>query len=295
MLKFWLTFFVISLANSTVLYNDTINLDNEVQDYIVKVKTVLDVITQNERKEINPRPKSGYSYSLNPSQILSEKNINNTAEKNGNKTAEPGANVFAQVFQEPGVECKASIKVLDSFIPKLKECYSSTSLYFSTLEKVCSEECLDNTIKSSELISKFCLDPIKDDLKKNDTYYTTKFTSYKHWSNKEFAQLSCAIAEEDKERGIKNRCIEILEKGSNMINNLNATNPTNFLPQDEGKKKELKELICHPCVEKFSNLLTKNSTQFTAKDIPTVYFIALDAREAIFSTYDTICKNSTKY
>ncbi|KAI9292897.1 hypothetical protein K502DRAFT_351524 [Neoconidiobolus thromboides FSU 785] len=163
-------------------------------------------------------------------------------------------------------------KELDSLYPKLENCYSFSSLYFSTANDVCSDSCRNLTIDASKFIVKYCnlsSPNSQSPLAENHHH------SYNLWSNKEAVEVVCA-----KKGGRSSSCITELLRAKTIIDNSKAKSPVGFWQIS----KTDKDKVCNECIKDIYN--TFKNQPF---NIPMVYYSTILKPEEFLKDINVLC------
>ncbi|KAK9768401.1 hypothetical protein K7432_001002 [Basidiobolus ranarum] len=166
---------------------------------------------------------------------------------------------------EADVDCLHMVKQAEKENPVLKECYTTTGLFFSPLTKVCSSKCFDQTVKASKLIAGKC-----DTQKSGGNSKDLVFTS---WSIMENAKIYCSKAENSYcVRKIKDFELTALERKKGV-------EPT----------EEKKTQMCPPCIKDIYTLVKDYLAKNTV--LPRVYYDQPKHLEDIVPEIEKVCGN----
>lgn len=150
--------------------------------------------------------------------------------------------------------------------PMLKECYKSTSLFFSPLTTVCSSKCLEQTVAASKIIA-----PFADKFK---SVQISKDFVFSSWSILENAKIFCG-------KDGNSFCIRKIKDFELII-----------LQKQKGKEptEQTKQRLCKPCIKDIYKLLKEHLINNTI--IPTVYYDQIKNIENIVPEIEKLCNFS---
>ncbi|KAK9718838.1 hypothetical protein K7432_005170 [Basidiobolus ranarum] len=190
---------------------------------------------------------------------------------NGPNSAKKTGTGFAGYINDKSAKCQTAIKKVEELYPKLRECYQYTSLFFSTLETVCSEKCLDATVKASQHISEQCQFPQNSQNLADSVFHS--------WSNMNTATVACKKIARG---GSQSHCLDLVINGN--VNWMNAK-----YGNREAKGK-LKENLCVPCAQDFYQAVSNTKHQRE----PVVYYRSLIKPKELYKAYEELCGYTSK-
>ncbi|ORX91273.1 hypothetical protein K493DRAFT_304186 [Basidiobolus meristosporus CBS 931.73] len=170
---------------------------------------------------------------------------------------------YASLMRDYSNSCQEAIRRIDREFPDVKNCSDENGLYFSQLDTICSEECLETTVNASKIIVEAC--------NQEDTEGLVADRSYASWADHDTAKAAC----EPVDFAENKRCLEVVIEAN--------INRENLKYKENAKPSEYKKVLCLPCTEEFY-LATRE-----AEDIPSLYFNAISEPEELFHAFETYC------
>ncbi|ORX96875.1 hypothetical protein K493DRAFT_350459 [Basidiobolus meristosporus CBS 931.73] len=175
---------------------------------------------------------------------------------------------YASLMRDYSVSCQDAIRRIDQEFPNVKNCSDENGLYFSQLDTICSDECLEPTVTASKIIVEAC--------KQEETDGVTD-RSYASWSDLATAKAACQPVDYFESK----RCLEVVLEAN--------VNRVNLKYKKNAKFREYQEVLCLPCTEEFY-LATRD-----AENVPNLYFSALEESEELFQAFEMYCGYNMPY
>ncbi|KAK9766666.1 hypothetical protein K7432_004093 [Basidiobolus ranarum] len=170
---------------------------------------------------------------------------------------------YASLMRDYSNTCQEAIRRIDREFPNVKNCSDENGLYFSQLDKICSDDCLEATVTASKIIVEAC--------NQEDANGIITDRSYASWSDSDTANAACQPVDYFESK----HCLEVVLEAN--VNRVNLKYKKNV------KLREYQEVLCLPCTEDYY-LSTRN-----AENVPSLYFSALDEPQELFEAFEKYC------
>ncbi|KXN68634.1 hypothetical protein CONCODRAFT_79684 [Conidiobolus coronatus NRRL 28638] len=208
------------------------------------------------------------------------------------------------LVKDQSPSCIEAAKNVDSKFPKLSKCTKSSSLYFSTLDDVCKDDCRDTIIEASSYIAKNCplstkawerkpsanswlkslfSNPAAAYLDSSDTLTITATTSsylkngihiYHGWKTKNVTELACKKFE-----GHYERCLKEVISAADFVENSPYWKPPSGMTYEEWMSSK----VCSECKKQFYQLVNPGEE-------PVLYYWNIRKTDDLRTSQEKFCK-----